>query len=149
MIEARGDTLVVVDQDWRAYWEKRYPNPLDDAETLQLDDHGRILSLGKKPKAYDEIQAQYIGLIRFTGEGIARLRAEYHRCDDDATARTNAWGGGRPLEQAYMTDLINHLCQISEVKAVPVRRGWVEIDNEVDLAVAQGELAHLTSPAQS
>ena len=38
-------------------------NPLDDAETFKVKD-GKILELGKKPIGYDEIEGQYIGLIK-------------------------------------------------------------------------------------
>ena len=39
-------------------------NPLSDAETLKIDDNGNIFELGKKPNSFDEIEGQYIGIIK-------------------------------------------------------------------------------------
>jgi choline kinase len=44
-------------------WLPNTQNPLDDAETMKIED-GLIKELGKKPKSYDDIQGQYIGLMK-------------------------------------------------------------------------------------
>ena len=139
LIEAEGEILTVVDECWREYWQRRFDDPLKDAETMRIDEAGRILTLGSKPHSLDEIQGQYIGLTRYRAEGLRLLREVYHSCRLDDSCNANAWGSGRPLGRAYMTDLINHLAQIAVVKAVPICRGWVEIDSERDLRLAETE----------
>ena len=39
---------------------------LRDAETLKLDPDGNIIEIGKSPKSLDDIQGQYIGLIKIS-----------------------------------------------------------------------------------
>ena len=41
-------------------------DPIADAETLKLDAGGDIIELGKKPTSLDDIQGQYMGLIKST-----------------------------------------------------------------------------------
>ena len=54
---------VVVDKGWKNLWLTRMENPLEDAETLKIT-NGNILEIGRKPNSYDDIEAQYIGLIK-------------------------------------------------------------------------------------
>lgn len=138
LIATKGDVRVAVDMGWHAYWSRRYADPLEDAETLELDGAtGRLLSLGRRPKRLDEVQGQYIGLTGYRGAGVAALRGAYHEAF--AAGGDNAWGSGRTLEKAYMTDLIDHLCRMTTVMSAPIQRGWVEIDNATDLEVARVE----------
>ena len=45
---------------------------------------------------------------------------------------------GRTYKQIYMTTFIQHLIDIGmKVKAIPVRREWVEIDTPKDIEVAE------------
>lgn len=49
-------------------WEKRMPNPLEDLETFRVDEGGRLLEIGEKPSAHEDIQGQFMELLRFTPE---------------------------------------------------------------------------------
>jgi L-glutamine-phosphate cytidylyltransferase len=120
---------VVVDEGWRALWEMRFDDPLGDAETLRLDRDGRIVDIGQKPSTIEEIQAQYMGLMRFRGEGLAALRAS--RANWSQIQRP--WMNNRPIKKAYMTDLIMEMILMGvSVHAVPVTHGWLEIDTVSD-----------------
>jgi choline kinase len=129
---------VVVDTGWRAYWERRFANVLDDAETLQADAAGRITSIGQKPERLEQIEGQYIGLMAFRGEGVAALRAVYRQAWREDAAGRNPLRGQRPVRKLYMTDVLQGLVDAGyPVHQVPVRRGWVEIDSLRDLELAQ------------
>jgi len=41
---------VIVDKKWRKYWDIRFDNPLDDAESLILDSENYIKNIGQKPQ---------------------------------------------------------------------------------------------------
>jgi choline kinase len=153
LLDAPVETGVVVDRDWRSYWECRFDDPLSDAESLHIDAAGRLTSIGQRPKSIDEIEAQYIGLAIFRGAGVAALREAYrHAADEDAKGRP-PFGGSRNLDRLYMTDLLQGMIDRGmPVSAVPVRGGWVEIDSrrDLDLAeklVAEGRLGN--SPART
>ncbi len=128
LLEARGDFCVVIDKAWRSLWEARMENPLADAETLKLDGDGNILELGKKPKAYSEIEGQYIGLLKISKEALSSVRSFYHSLDKDVLY------DGKPFEQMYMTSFIQLIIdRLMPVKAVPIEGGWLEIDQLSDL----------------
>jgi L-glutamine-phosphate cytidylyltransferase len=134
VLESNEAIGVTVDEAWRSYWEERSDDPLKDAETLRIRPDGSLADIGQKPRNMDEIQAQYIGLVAFRDGGVRAMTETYDTLEKDAA---NPFGGPRNLDQLYMTDLLQGL--ISEgrrLAAVPIRRGWVEIDNPRDLEVA-------------
>ena len=137
LLSANQDINVVVDMDWQMYWERRFDNVLDDAETLQFDSAGRITSIGQKPKDISEINAQYIGLMSFKGRGVDIWRSVYAKAKQEAVSGRTPLRGQRPLNMLYMTDMLQGIIDSSfPIHHVPIRRGWVEIDSLKDLEIA-------------
>lgn len=136
VMDTPGDVVVAVDLDWRAYWAKRFDDPLDDAESLRMDDDGRVTEIGRTPGSIEDVQGQYIGVTMFRGEGVRRLRElieESERSPDRVVCAE------REHDRLYMTDIVQALIDRDvEVRAAPIRAGWLEVDNPVDLALAQG-----------
>lgn len=141
LLRSRHDISVIVDRAWRTYWQFRFSDPLKDAESLTIDGDARIIDIGRKVSDIDSIKAQYIGLMRFKGDGISALkiaRAGLGRVKRD-------WMGERPIEQAYMTDLLMELIiGGADVHAIPVDGGWLEIDtvedyNKANALIADGD----------
>jgi choline kinase len=125
------DISVAVDLGWRAYWSERFDDILADAETLKMDEDGHLTEIGKKPGSLDEIQGQYIGLMRFCGAGADALRVLLSGLDDATPIE------GRPARNAYMTDLLQAMIgQGHQVAAVPFAAPWCEVDSPEDLAIA-------------
>ena len=73
VLEKDAPITVAVDRESHRYWSLRMDNPLDDAETLTLEDQDRVVELGKTPSSPDEIEGQYAGLIRFREDVARRL----------------------------------------------------------------------------
>lgn len=137
LLAAKQSVNVIVDMDWQMYWERRFENVLDDAETLQFDSTGRITSIGQKPKSINEIGAQYIGLMSFKGEGVDAWRSVYAQAQYEAAQGRNPLRGQRPLNKLYMTDMLQGIIDSGfPIHGVPVRRGWLEIDSLKDLEIA-------------
>jgi len=127
LLASRADIAVAVDKDWESYWRARSDDPLSDAESLKLGEDGKILELGQRPGCLEEIQGQYMGLMKFSAKGIACLKEVFHEAKSSQNLR-----GKRP-EQAYMTDLIQLVIDRGyRVDAVLVNGGWVEIDTVED-----------------
>lgn len=121
---------VVVDLDWEHLWRMRMEDPLSDAETLQIESDGRISSLGKKAKTLEEIQGQYIGLIKISKVFLPQLIEHYLRLDPEAIY------DGKTFDQMYMTSFIQSLIyRFNNVHAVPIEGGWLEVDTLADLGV--------------
>jgi choline kinase len=134
ILESKASIAVAVDRQWRAYWSERFDDPLSDAETLRIADRGTISEIGRKPSSYDEIEGQYIGLVGFDRQGVEVLSRTYDRLRDTRGALL----GGRPLEQAFMTDLLGELIDSgTDLFPAFIDGRWVEIDDHRDLAVAE------------
>ena len=108
------------------------------AESLKIDTRGRITDIGAKVSRLDEIEAQYMGLMRFRGAGVAAIEAARASLD----AVTRPWMSVRPVRQAYMTDLLMEMILIGvDVHAVAVAGGWLEIDTVRDFEMASAMIA--------
>lgn len=128
LIEDKSDFSVVVDENWRELWEGRMEDPLLDAEIMKLDSDGNITELGKKPKSFDEIQGQYIGLIKISKNVVAQIREFYHCLDKTITY------DGKDFNNMYMTSFIQMIIdQLMPAKAVKIQGGWLEVDAPSDL----------------
>ncbi len=128
LLRSKADIAVTIDLDWEAYWRARNEDPLDDAETLKLAEDGRILEIGQKPKSLAEIEGQYMGLMKFTAQGMQLLIKTFHDAKGAGSLR------GKPLEKAYMTDMLQAMIDLGyRLESVPVRGGWVEVDTVSDL----------------
>ena len=66
LIRNKHDIVVTVDKDWFELWKIRMDDPLIDAETMKLDSDKNIIELGKRANNYNEINGQYIGLIKLS-----------------------------------------------------------------------------------
>ena len=129
LLSSQHDCSVIIDKDWRVQWEARFEDPLSDAETLKLADDGVILEIGNPPSGFEEIEGQYIGLMRFSGAGINALRQARQNLNE--TKRP--WMTKRPVRKAYMTDLLMEMILSGvSVYSVPVHTGWLEIDTAED-----------------
>jgi choline kinase len=138
LLKSDAAISVTVDRQWRRYWAERFDDPLSDAETLKLDAVGTITEIGQKPGSYDDIMAQYIGLVAFRGDGVAALVAAHDAAEADEKAGRLPFGGARSLDRLYMTDLLQGLiARQVPLRAAPVDRGWVEVDSVKDLEIAQ------------
>lgn len=128
LIESDAPISVVVDRSWKRLWEMRMGDPLADAETLRLDSRGYIREIGRRPESYDEIEGQYVGLIRFSRVVLPELRLFWHRLDPECTH------DGRRPAQMYMTSFLQALVDAGHpVKAAPVDGGWIEFDSLEDV----------------
>lgn len=136
VVSCRHEIGVVVDHDWRSYWEKRFESVLDDAESLKLDSDGRILEIGQKPDKVENIQGQYIGLMVFQGNGLSVLRRKY---SEEATLLSSHEGGEKMrIDTLYMTDMLQELIdEDMPVYEIPINGKWVEIDSLRDLRLAE------------
>jgi L-glutamine-phosphate cytidylyltransferase len=129
--ETDAEFAVVIDRDWRRLWQERMDDPLDDAETLRLDADGHIIELGKKARSYEDIEGQYIGLLKIAASAWPKLRAFYHRLDRHATY------DGKDFDNMYMTSFVQAVIdRLMPVMAVPIQGGWLEIDVPSDLTIS-------------
>ena len=133
-----GDWVVPVDMLWRQLWERRFPEPLTDAESLRRDGP-QLLSIGARATHMEDVQGQFMGLLRTTPAGWVRA--------SHWLGQWEAERGQSCVDRLDMTSLLQALLTAGERMAcVDVAGGWVEIDSAADLAAAN---KGLTEPGRT
>ena len=133
LIQSKADFSIIVDKNWKRYWEMRFDNPLNDAESLKIDTDGNITSIGKKAQKIDEIEGQYIGLMKFQNAGLKKIKEFYEKTKSQSTNESNPLNPLVSFQQSFMTDflqgLINDGCKL---KSIEIENGWLELDTVSD-----------------
>jgi choline kinase len=128
VLHGTGDVIVAADRQWRTLWSARMDDYASDVETFRLREDGALAELGKRPHSLVEVQAQYIGLVRFPQEQHARLLAFYDSLDRDVNY------DGQPFLKMFMTSFIQQLIDAGwSVRPALVDNGWLEVDTLDDL----------------
>jgi len=128
LIKSKADIAVTIDMKWEGYWRERNENPLDDAETLKLRKDGTISEIGQKPSSLEEIEGQYMGLMKFSSEGVRQIKSAFHSALESGKLL------GKEVENSYMTDLLQFIVSIGgKVASVQIDEDWVEVDTVEDL----------------
>lgn len=148
MMASNDDFAVAVDDDWKSYWTMRYGKVDFDTESLSIDGDDCITELGLENPALDQIDARYVGILKFSRKGlvdIVEIMDQAYREFGDGPWQQS----GKPVRKAYMTDLLNALIESGrQVKAVRFNNGWIEFDTNEDYEnavewVRDGRIAHL------
>jgi len=130
VLECKSEVCIMVDLEWKKLWDKRFSDPLSDAESMKFDKEHNISELGKKTSNYDDAQGQYTGLIKFRKDILKKVLEYYEKLQNSKTLLK------KEIDNMYLTDFIQILIgNRMEVKAVTVRSGWLEIDTFNDIQV--------------
>jgi choline kinase len=123
LMACSASLAVTYDANWLQLWTQRFGDPLLDAETFRVTFDKYLKEIGNKPKSVDEVQGQYMGLLRFTPEGWAevlriRLGLTSEQCD-----------------KMHMTGTLQKVIDAGRVAitAVPYTGEWGEVDSVSDL----------------
>ncbi len=120
---------VTYDPNWLEHWTRRFGNPLFDAETFRLTHEQILVEIGNKPKAIEEIQGQYMGLLKISPEGWAEI------------ARIRGILTQRQKDKMHMTGTLQMVIKARRipVAAVPYTGIWGEIDSADDLDIYEDQ----------
>jgi len=130
--ESDADIAVTYDPNWLGLWEKRFGNPLLDCETFKINDDGALTEIGHKPKTVEEVQGQYMGLIKMTPRGwnsIVNLRENLssEQCD-----------------KMHMTGTLQMLIELGsmDIRGLAYEGKWGEVDSDIDLQYYHSLTSH-------
>jgi choline kinase len=127
LMYSAASLAVTYDPNWLQLWTHRFGNPLLDAETFRLTPEGALAQIGSKPKTVDEVQGQYMGLLRFTPEGWAEI------------VRMRSTLSAEECDLMHMTGTLQRVIDAGQVNitAISYIGEWGEIDRADDLSVYQ------------
>jgi len=123
LAEAPGELVISYDRAWRSLWVRRFVDPLSDAETFRIDADGHLVEIGGRARHIEEIQGQYMGLLKFTPAAWTVIEALLASLDPQARDRLD------------MTALLRRLLADKRltIATVATEGGWGEIDSPSDL----------------
>lgn len=124
---APGPLVISYDRAWRHLWTRRFADPLADAETFRVDAQGRLLEIGGRTNRIEDIEGQYMGLLKFTPAAWSAIEALLGKLDAATRDRLDMTGLLRRLlaENAFLISTFSADGQ------------WGEIDNQEDMALYQ------------
>lgn len=125
LMRSPASLAVTYDPNWLELWKKRFGDPLLDAETFRLNSDSILTEIGGKPKSVEEVQGQYMGLLRFTPEAweeVARIRAGLTAAECD---------------NIHMTGTLKKVIAAGRIPVVAMayEGGWGEVDSIEDINV--------------
>jgi len=124
LMTCTSSLALTYDPNWLELWSKRFDSPLLDAETFSLNPDRTVAEIGNRPTSVDEIQGQYMGLLRFAPDGWAEVQ--------------RVLDGFSQLEcdKIHMTGTLQLVINASRIgiAAIPYLGNWGEIDSAEDLS---------------
>ena len=128
LLSEQSECVITFDPNWQQLWEGRFEDPLSDAESFRLDGDACVIEIGQSAASVEEIQGQYMGLMKFTPTFWRKAELFFSECSS-AT-----------LDKMDMTTFLQEMITRQvKVKAVPVMGEWGEVDNPEDITYYETE----------
>ncbi len=123
LIQCTAELAVTYDPNWLELWTQRFGDPLLDAETFRLMPEHSLAEIGNKPKSVEEVQGQYMGLLRFTPKGWSEI------------VRICATMTPEQCDKLHMTGALQKVVESRRltIAALPYTGEWGEVDSAEDL----------------
>jgi L-glutamine-phosphate cytidylyltransferase len=130
LADAPGQLVVSYDRAWRRLWTRRFADPLADAETFRIDAAGQLIEIGGKTTRIEDIEGQYMGLLKFTPAAWSAVKTLLGTLDAAIRDRLD------------MTGLLRRLLAGNDlpIGTFGTDGQWGEIDNPEDVALYQNML---------
>lgn len=123
LIDFPGDIVIAYDPNWLDLWKIRFDNPLNDAETFKLDG-AKVIEIGNKASSVEEIEGQYMGLLKFTPKGWKEVESHINMFAQEI------------IDKIDITKLLQELIKSNiTINAVAIKDKWFEVDSEEDLNI--------------
>lgn len=120
LLNSNKKISIAVDKQWKNLWSIRMDDPLNDIESLKINEKKEIISIGKKVRSLSEVDAQYIGLTKIRKD----FTIDFFKIWDQKLKDKNL----------YMTDYLQFLIDENiAISPVLINNGWLEFDTQKDL----------------
>jgi L-glutamine-phosphate cytidylyltransferase len=127
LANAPGSLVISFDRQWRDLWTRRFADPLADAETFRINGAGELLEIGAKTAKIEDIEGQYMGMLKFTPPAWSAVEALLSGLDAPTRDRLD------------MTGLLRRLIagKVIPITTFGTDGQWGEIDNPGDVELYQ------------
>ena len=143
LLEDKHDMAAIVDTDWRDYYDGRTDHPISEAENVIIGGNKIVLKIGKHiftDNAAKDRQGEFIGLWKFTPNGIKTFLSHFDRIDK-SLKKTEPFQNAKEWQKAYITDIFQEMIdKKEEIYAVLIQKNWKEFDTIQDFLRVGGEL---------
>lgn len=124
LLKASGDIVVSYNTEWFSLWQERFEDPLSDLESFKINEKGILLDIGERAKTFDDIQGQYMGLIKLTPLGWKSVEESLDKLS------------AAEIDKLDMTSMLKKLLMHNvTVNTAPINGKWYEVDSSHDLIV--------------
>ena len=129
LVNSNSDIAVTYDPNWLGLWQRRFTDPMQDAETFLLDEQSLLVEIGKEPQSINEIQGQYMGLLYFSPQGWKIIKNLRKNLDF------------KKRNEMQMTQMLSQIAKNQSfiIRAIPYYGKWGEIDSENDIKVFENQ----------
>ena len=123
IMKVSAKLAVSYDPNWFTLWNRRFVNPLSDAETFLVGTDGNLLEIGETPTQVDQIQGQFMGITLFTPDGWKEFNLVRSGLNQGLA------------DQMHMTGSLQGVIEADNISILGVPYGgeWGEVDSESDL----------------
>jgi len=131
LLQSDHDISIVVDIDWKGYYEGRKDHPIEEAENVTFDANNNVLEIGKILTDKHDVHGEFIGMIRLTPKGAGIFKKHFHQAK--ALYDGKPFQRAKEFKKAYLTDMIQEMADLGvPIHCVLIERGWKEIDTVED-----------------
>lgn len=133
LLQSSNDISITYDILWKELWHDRFSNPLMDVESFRIHE-SKVVEIGRPPKSLNEIQGQYMGLMKFTTKGWETI---YKHISLLSTTRR---------KNMDMTTMLQNVVDLGiAIHGVPIEGKWCEADSPNDIELYNKKLQALES----
>jgi choline kinase len=126
IMDSPHEITILYDVNFLSYWNSRTSDPIQDLEDFQISTEGRILKIGTKPKLLNQIEGQYMGILKISVMGW-QLISQF--MDSEKIQIQN---------NLSITEFLSlFISKGMPVYGVPYDGKWSEIDTQDDLNLAR------------
>jgi len=130
LLDCENDIGVVVDAKWIGYYNLRFYDWREDAESCVIDGD-KLTEIGQVVQPDEVPDWQYIGLIKFSRKGMSIAREIYTELRKKYIGKP--WRNAETFEGAYLTDFLQEMIDRGcNVSAAVCDGGWLEFDTPAD-----------------
>lgn len=113
------DLALTYDTNFAELWQKRFADPLSDVESFKIDERGFVVEIGNRVQGMQEVQGQYMGLLKFSPQSWNNVKIILENHD---------------IEKLDCTSMLKILIRSGiKIKGIAISAQWGEIDSASDL----------------